>query len=125
MVTADELLSTGSLSGRRLSRFNTFKTITAANGDRCEVPAFVIVRSGPASDNIAIGRVLEIVQVVGSPAAHDSRADYILLDVFEAKRAAAAYKLPHLQHTNIKQLINGLVSPPLLYTLHANTYGIL
>ncbi|KDQ25284.1 hypothetical protein PLEOSDRAFT_1027446, partial [Pleurotus ostreatus PC15] len=99
---------TGSLSGRRLSRFNTFKTITAANGDRCEVPAFVIVRSGPASDNIAIGRVLEIVQVVGSPAAHDSRADYILLDVFEAKRAAAAYKLPHLQHTNIKQLINGL-----------------
>ncbi|KIJ57691.1 hypothetical protein HYDPIDRAFT_44970, partial [Hydnomerulius pinastri MD-312] len=82
---------------RRL--YQTCKSLTARNGDVCDLYQFVLASDPRTTDEVLpiIGRVSEILQVCHARAQWDGRADYVLIEVFQVAGIAERYQLPLLR----------------------------
>ncbi|KAL1947759.1 hypothetical protein VTO73DRAFT_13483 [Trametes versicolor] len=82
------------------ARFWTCVSAVSTDGDTYRVGSWVVIRrampDGLPTDTMTVGKVAEILQVLGSRAAHDGRANSILVHCFNVTGVAATYKLPRL-----------------------------
>ncbi|KAL0575042.1 hypothetical protein V5O48_006915 [Marasmius crinis-equi] len=69
------------------------RAILLSNGDRCSLQNWVVWES---PDEVRVGRVVEIVQVVGSRASCRGRGDWVLVQEAELGEAHPGYGFPRL-----------------------------
>ena len=83
--------------------FIGFASCSIMSGDTCSLDSWVIVRRG--KDMMNIGRVAEILQVLGSSSLFSKNPDYILVSLYETGPLAEVYRLPILVNSGLYAMI--------------------
>lgn len=79
--------------------FRTSREVRLVNGDQCKPGSFVIAHN-PNMAGQTVAKVIEILQVKGSPADGAQIPDGILLQAAEVQRPAVGYRMPHIDLSN-------------------------
>ena len=90
-----------------LHMFTGFNSFAMSNGDVCSLDSWVIIHSN--RESLVVGRVIEILQAVGSPSEFSKHPDIILVTLYETGPLAETYKLPILLKSNSYAIVPFLV----------------